>query len=75
MYLVPLLIFLKLLISKVGRFVTISSMENQWTTKYEKGIKACALEKDINSFDHVHNHWIPESQLLLEAPSFAAKFN
>ena len=23
----------------------------------------------------MHNHWIPEPQLLLEAPSFAAKFN
>ena len=22
------------------------------TTKYEKAIKACALDKDINNFDH-----------------------
>ena len=50
MYLVPLPMFLKLLRSKVGRFMTISSMENQWTTKYEKDIKACTLEEDINSF-------------------------
>lgn len=24
---------------------------------------------------HVHNQWVPESQLLLEAPSLLAKFN
>ncbi|XP_059430737.1 helicase protein MOM1 isoform X2 [Corylus avellana] len=24
---------------------------------------------------HVHNHWLPENQLLLEAPSLVAKFN
>ena len=24
---------------------------------------------------HVHNHWVPESQLILEAPLLVSKFN
>ncbi|KAJ9698071.1 hypothetical protein PVL29_007263 [Vitis rotundifolia] len=67
--------------TELGVHAVSEGVESIWDTREVELPSAEGVQKQKQYFvkykglAHVHNHWIPESQLLLEAPSLVAKFN
>ncbi|XP_048234499.1 helicase protein MOM1 isoform X4 [Ricinus communis] len=62
---------------KLGVYSVSEGMESIWDVKE---VEVSGLQKKqylvkYKGLAHVHNQWVPESQLLVEAPSLIAKFN